>query len=396
MATPRGRVAPHRTAEQRFGVELRARRTAAALSLRQLAPLVNISHDLLARIERAERRAHRDTVILLDQALNADGRLIRLAEPFTAIIATTPVSGDVDPETVGRTLRQLTADVRAADHTMSAGQTKKLIAGARSASSIAMERHPADLRNDLRRGVAEAYQLAGWMLFDRGNTTAADKAFTEARRNAQQANAIELVAFIGGPNAAFMTTWHGDASTGVAQAYGALAWARRSGNRRLSAFVATMAARAHARLGESELCAHMLIEAESELGRHREDTPDPLWLNVFDAAALAGHRGSCMLDLGSPDRAIEAFSEQHAASPDAFLRNRTIWQLEHAAAKIELDEPDAAANSVDGAIDGLNAGPVSSRVLDLFRGVETQLAGSRCHAAEEAAVRVTALIAAHE
>ncbi len=366
------RFDPRDTAEAVFGAELRVRREQSGLSLRQLAPLVLVSHDLLARIERAQRRPRRDLVDRLDDVLDANGVLRRLAAPFTdgLLLAQVVV---LDPDTAAPALRALIARVRAADHTMAAAHLEDLGAHARAAQQIASRLDFARQRV-LGRLIAEAHQLSGWMLFDRGSVGLAEKAFAASRLAAEKAGALDLLAFIGGPNAAFVSTWSGEPERGAERAYGALSWARRSGNRRLSAFVLTMSARAHARLGESGLCTQMLTEAESELSRHRPDQPDPAWLEVFDAAALAGHRGSCLLDLGHHGHAIDALQE-HASASDAerFIRNRTIWLLEQADAQLRLGEHEAAAHTVDDAMTRLGRGAVSPRVRRMFRAIELVL-----------------------
>ncbi|MGW4330437.1 helix-turn-helix domain-containing protein [Nocardia sp. NPDC004573] len=363
---------PHATAETLFGAELRALRVAAGLSLRQLAPLVHVSHDLLARIEKAERRAQADLVVRLDAVLEAGGRLSRLAAPFTesGVLATRHLV--VEPDSAETTLRDLITRVRAADHTMAAEHLNEVVACADAAKKVVPQLAKSH-RSSLLRVIAEAHQLAGWMLFDRGSVALADKSFVAAKRVAEQAGALDLLAFIGGPNASFMSTWTGDPARGAERAYASLAWARRSGNHRLNAFVSTMAARAHARLGEADLCAQMLVTAEAELSRHRPTEPDPVWLEVFDDSALAGHRGSSLLDLGQLRSAINSLREQDSASPAVFVRNRTIWQLERADAQLRIGDQEAAASSIEEAISGVAAGSVTPRVLHMFRSAELRL-----------------------
>ncbi len=60
-----------------FGQELRQARNGAGLSLRQLAGRAGIDWGYLGQIERGERRCSPDFAEILDQALGADGRLVR-------------------------------------------------------------------------------------------------------------------------------------------------------------------------------------------------------------------------------------------------------------------------------------------------------------------------------
>ncbi|MFE3001405.1 hypothetical protein ACFXG4_41275 [Nocardia sp. NPDC059246] len=223
------------------------------------------------------------------------------------------------------------------------------------------------------RTVAEAQQLAGWMMFDRGQGNKAESLFTDARKSAERAGALDLVAYIGGPNAAFMSTWTGEPARGAEQAYGALAWAYRSGNRRLAAFVATIAARAHARMGEADLCRRMLSTADSELACHQAEESDPDWLAVFDAGALTGHRGSCLLDLGDPRQAVATLEEQEGAGPTGFVRNNIIWQLERADANLRLGRIDDAVAGIGRTLDYAEHGPITPRVARVFRSVDRKI-----------------------
>ncbi|MFE9324075.1 helix-turn-helix domain-containing protein [Nocardia sp. NPDC052278] len=383
---------PRETAETLFGAELRARRKAAGLSLRQLAPHVLVSHDLLWRIETAQRRPHPDLVDRLDRALDARGQLNRLAAPFTDIVLQ-PQDISLEPDLVGPSLRDLITEVRMADHTMAAKRLPEVVAQAKMAEKF-VSRVNESQRAQLLRNIAEAHQLAGWMLFDRGSVSLAENAFANARRTAERIGAMDLIAFVGGPNAAFMSTWSGDPAQGAERAYGAMSWARRSGNRRLAAFVATIAARAHARMDEANLCTKMLVEAETELSRHQPQEPDPVWLDVFDDAALAGHRGSCLLDLGQPRHAVESLREQDSASPVAFLRNRTIWQLEQAEAQLRMGEDEAAAAAVNHAMDAVTASSITPRVARMFRSILLKLRASGDHAVTPTADRLEVFIGA--
>ncbi|MBF6339786.1 helix-turn-helix domain-containing protein [Nocardia abscessus] len=372
MAPAHREFDPRDTAEALFGAELQARRVAAGFSLRQLAPLVLVSHDLLAKIEKAQRRPQPDVVDRLDDILKANGHLRRLAAPFTDFARPTRRRIVLEPDSAEFTLRDLIAEVRAADHTMAAEHLDEIVAYADAAKQVVARIGEAH-RNPLLRLISEAHQLAGWMLFDRGSVVLAEKSFAAARKAAEHADALDLLAFVGGPNAGFMSTWTGDPGRGAERSYAALAWARRSGNRRLTAFVSTMAARAHAKMGEADLCTRMLLDAEAELSRHRAGEPDPVWLEVFDDAALAGHRGSSLLDLGQLRPAVDSLRQQDSASPAVFVRNRTIWQLEQAEAQLRMGEYEAAAVSLEQAMNGVATGSVTPRVLRVFRSIDMKL-----------------------
>lgn len=208
------------------------------------------------------------------------------------------------------------------------------------------------------------------MSFDHGRPARAEKLLGISRDWIERAADPALAAYVLGPNLSFVATSSGDPARGVERAWGAIGWARRSGNRRLSAFTMAIGARAHARLGERDLCLDLLADAESELDRHVAGGDDD-WLSVFDRSALEGHRGSCLLDLGMPARALDPLAQQDELAPDRFVRNRIIWQLDRIEALLDLGETEQACTELL----AVTATPIaiSPRVRRRFRAVELRL-----------------------
>lgn len=179
-----------------------------------------------------------------------------------------------------------------------------------------------------------------------------------------------------GPNAALSNIWCGNPALGAERAYGSLAWARRSGNKRLAAFAAAIAARAHARLGEADLCRRMLDESESELNRHVADDSDPDWLSVFDESGPVRHRGWCLLDLGEPRAAIAVMEDGIAASPQLFVRNGILCRLASAEAHLKLGEIETGCAAIEEALDYAEPGAVTPRVIRMFHAASLRLRSS--------------------
>ncbi|MFI6173863.1 helix-turn-helix domain-containing protein [Nocardia sp. NPDC051052] len=364
---------PQASAAAAFGAELRARRLAGGRSLRELGRLVLVSAELLAKVEKAQRRPRPDLVQRLDTVLQTRGELERLAAPlFTAADPPASDRPKLAPDTAELELRRVIDEARAADHTM-ADRLAELMTFAEAAAAVDDSGLLTPMRKSLRRTLAEAQQLAGWMMFDRGDQPGAERMFAGARTAAEQAGAADLVAYVLGPSAAYANIWSGNPELGAERAYGSLAWARRSGNRRLAAFAAAVAARAHARLGEGDLCRRMLGESEWELRGHRADGSDPGWLSVFDEATLAGYRGLCLLDLHEPRAAIAALAQQEVASEPLYVRNRIIWRLECAQAHLRLGELDSAGAEIEKALDYAGPGTVTPRVVRVFHAADLRL-----------------------
>ncbi|GAB3259881.1 helix-turn-helix domain-containing protein [Kineosporia babensis] len=341
-----------------FGAQLRQLRTQQRLSLAQLGRMVHTGGDMLGKIEKAQRRATPELVEALDAALGANGSLSRAA-PATGLSGDSLFPGDfpfamprgraaVAPAIEG--LRDMLRGLRQVDHALGSGPALAIVRAQLQVADAILDSAaiPSERRSALAV-VAEIHQLAGWMHFDRGELAPAETSFTRARALAQEADQDALTAYVLGPSHAFMTASHGHLPLAREQGAQALAHARRSGNHRLTAFVITIAARIEAKLGEEQSCRTMLDLAATELQlalSGASSSPDPDWLSVFDEAALAGHAGSCLLDLRSPAAAITSLTRQDETANDLFVRNRVIWQLDRSDAHLAQTELDAACDDL--------------------------------------------------
>ncbi|MGH8963957.1 MAG: helix-turn-helix transcriptional regulator, partial [Actinomycetes bacterium] len=253
-----------------FGAELRDLRVRQHLSTADLGRKVNVSRDLIIKIEKAERRAKPELAKQLDRALGANGRLLGIALESTDDVGELPSSAGptltLTPEDALPRLRHVVDTARKGDHAMDAPGPAELLAHARAAERL---QHVGRTdRPRLYGSIAEAYQLAGWMAFDHGRLQSAEKLLSTARDRAARTGDPALMAYILGPNLSLIATRGGDPARGVELAWSAIGSARRSGNRRLAAFTMAIGARAHACLGERDLCLGLLDDAELELASH--------------------------------------------------------------------------------------------------------------------------------
>ena len=91
---------------------------------------------------------------------------------------------------------------------------------------------------------------------------------------------------------------------------------------------------------------------------------------MFDETALLGHSGSCDLDLGRPDEAIDLLQRQDAASAELFVRNRAIWRIDQATAYRDLGELASARIEADSAaklVDTTSSTRTRHKLRDLQR-----------------------------
>ncbi|HEX5115107.1 MAG TPA: helix-turn-helix domain-containing protein [Pseudonocardiaceae bacterium] len=100
MAQRPNELTPHASPRHFWGAELRARRTAKGLSLDALGKLVYRDRSYLAKIEKGERSIPEDLARACDQAVGADGTLIRLHALIMSpdgrdVVAPSPAGRDV-------------------------------------------------------------------------------------------------------------------------------------------------------------------------------------------------------------------------------------------------------------------------------------------------------------
>lgn len=357
-----------------FGARLRMWRTRRGFSQVQLGHLVHTSGALIAKIEKAERRAFPDLIEHLDAILEAQGDLVGLIGTLRSDDHQILFEDSLELTRVGLAqttalheavtgLREVLAGLRRVDHSLGSGAAlATVLAQVPVAEYLLANAASGRATQEVLAVLGEIHQLAGWMHFDRGELAAAETSLTAARRFAERGDSPALVAYILGPSHAFMTTVSGHPALGRERSALALQWAQRSGNQRLTAFVLAVGARAEARLGEERRCLQMLNDADEELAGHDESGQDPVWLSVFDEAALRGHRGSCLLDLGRPGHAIDALREQEAAAPGLFVRNRAIWLLDRADAHLSMNDVEAGCDGIQRAWETA-AGTSSQRIL---------------------------------
>ncbi|MGH3929441.1 MAG: hypothetical protein ACRDTF_05625, partial [Pseudonocardiaceae bacterium] len=102
---------------------------------------------------------------------------------------------------------------------------------------------PAALRPRLLSALSGASRQAGWLLFDLNDFDGAGYYYEDARALAHQAQDIELGAFVL-CEMSYLATWQGQPRTGIDHAAAAGQWAGQTGDMRLRAYTADVAARA--------------------------------------------------------------------------------------------------------------------------------------------------------
>lgn len=184
----------------------------------------------------------------------------------------------------------------------------------------------------------------GWYHFDSGAHTAAHNLLLGALRAAHASGDSRLRA-----GALSFIAIHGYSAGDPRDAITATRTARQiitdQDAPALHAMLLTRQARGHARLREDRQALTALEEAQALCARGRGED-DPHWLYWINLGEIMGQTGSCLLDLGRPDQAAQAFADaRNAFSPDEI---RTRAQFLSRAATAQMRAGDVEAGSATG------------------------------------------------
>lgn len=181
----------------------------------------------------------------------------------------------------------------------------------------------------------------GWYHFDSGAHTVAHNLLLGALRAAHASGDSRLRA-----GALSFLAIHGYSAGDAREAVTAARTARQviadQDAPALHAMLLTRQARGHARLREDRLARIALEEAQVLCARGRGED-DPHWLYWINPGEVMGQTGSCLLDLGRPEQAAEAFAgARNAFSPDE-IRTRAQFLSRAATAQMRAGDVDAGS-----------------------------------------------------
>lgn len=150
MSPPERSLRPERSAQDRFGYELRKRRKERGLSQANLGALLHVSGDLVQKIERGKRRPSHDFGEQSDRVLGAQGSLVLLWEQIEAEAHSSRQADNADSLAVGitRTLDQvalpLAPGMMAVQTSSPAGLDVSVAAGTGLAADVSLNGLRAD------------------------------------------------------------------------------------------------------------------------------------------------------------------------------------------------------------------------------------------------------------
>ncbi|PZG19191.1 hypothetical protein C1I95_12075 [Micromonospora craterilacus] len=191
-------------------------------------------------------RARRDMLGKLTAALAvaAAAPLAELpgaAEPASA--ASVPEVSRFDPATLAH-CEAMMPHLRKQGDVLGAGSTlPSALAYRRIAEQQARVAPPGAPRDRAVAAYAELTQLAGWLCFNMGNYSAAQRLYDDARAAAHEARAVELVTYVL-CTMSHLATWQGKPRVGIDHAVAAASWAEQSDSPYARAYAADVAVRA--------------------------------------------------------------------------------------------------------------------------------------------------------
>lgn len=198
----------------------------------------------------------------------------------------------------------------------------------------------AVLRPRMLSAMSEASRQAGWMSFDLKQFDHATYYYEDARTLAHEAENIGLGAFVL-CEMSHLATWRGTPRIGIDHAVAAGQWANRTGDMRLRAYTADVAARAYAADGQRDACLTALDTAHTSLTAASDQTPS--YLPGYDEALLVSIRGLCHLELHEGHPAAEYLQQSLGSLDQSYVRDIVFVTVELGMAYIQCKEIDEAA-----------------------------------------------------
>ncbi|SRR6266545_401461 len=145
-------------------------------------------------------------------------------------------------------------------------------------------------------------------------------------------------------------------------------------NPKVAALFHARVAHGHAFRGEYGSADRSLGRARAALGRVKDDTPTPQWVEFFDEAELDGLAAIAFNALGRYDRAEDLAQRDLNTLSGTYVRNRAHVVLHLAEARLGYREAEQAAHDATAALHladqitgGVRTGRVASRLASLRR-----------------------------
>jgi tetratricopeptide (TPR) repeat protein len=201
--------------------------------------------------------------------------------------------------------------------------------------------HTTTIEQQLYSLAAEASRICGWLSYDSGHHTAAQRYYLTALRASATADDV----LIGANTMAFMAVQHytiGTPHDAITLTQTARTTLTKRTTPKTTAILHAREARAHAKLGNHKACTHALDAAFTALTTNTHEPPWTYWVTPTEIHMLAG---SCALDLNQPHQALHHFNTAHTHfDTTTYPAGAAIYHARTAQAHLALNDIDAAAH----------------------------------------------------
>lgn len=228
---------------------------------------------------------------------------------------------------------------------------------------------PAVLRLRLLSVLSDASRQAGWLSFDLNDLTSAEYYYEDARTLAHEAENVELGAIVL-CGMSHLATWQRKPRIGIDHAVAAGQWANRTGDMRLRAYCADIAAKAYSADGQRDACLTALDAAETTLARTGEQQSG--FVYFYGEGAHTLNCGQCHLKLGDAERAADYAQRSLAALDPSFTRLVAFTSVNLGQAYTRSGEIDGAARLLGDAGE-IAAHNSSARLIERLRQARADL-----------------------
>lgn len=228
--------------------------------------------------------------------------------------------------------------------------------------------HATEIGQQLRALLAEQQQQAGWAAFDHGQHALAQRFYSDSRRAAEEAGALDLAGNALAYAAYQQTT---TAQSGTALAADSWEVARPMATPKVSALLLERKAWAHATAREPQEADRALNLAREAL-QVRDDRPDPDWVFWVNEAEIDIMAGRCWTELRRPLRAVPVLERVLSGFEDTHARDKSLYLTWLATSYLHAHEIEQAAATLARAAD-LAAGVSSVRPAARIGTVARQL-----------------------
>ncbi|MEV6879774.1 hypothetical protein [Amycolatopsis sp. NPDC051128] len=267
-------------------------------------------------------------------------------------------------------LRRRTARLRRLDNIMGGAETFPVYSAEVDFTQRLLREssHAIDIGQQLRALLAEQQQQAGWAAFDHGQHALAQRLYSDSRKAAEEAGALDLAGNALAYAAYQQTT---TAQSGTALATDSYEIAQPMATPKVSALLLERKAWAHATAREPQEADRALNLAREAL-EVRDDRPDPDWVFWVNEAEIDIMAGRCWTELRRPLRAVPVLERVLSGFDDTHARDKALYLTWLATSYLHAHEVEQAAATLTRAVD-LAAGVSSVRPAARIESVARQL-----------------------